>query len=264
MHYGAMNLPIKPVLEEIEELGKLGFDYIELTMDAPECTPEKILKCKTGIKDLVQTHGLGLIAHLPTFLSIADLYESIRKASVDENLKALEAGVELGIKKYVLHPGTIRGLGKQVKAQANKYADKSLMAILARARELQVAVCLENMFPETHGPTEVHDFETIFSKYNDLKLTLDLAHAHIGTSRNRSAEFIERYPGRLAHVHISDNYGREDNHLPIGAGMIYFGRIFKELKLIGYDDTMTIEVFSRDRDYLKLSREKVSQMWRAA
>ena len=28
MKYGAMNLPTKPVVGEIEELGKLGFDYI--------------------------------------------------------------------------------------------------------------------------------------------------------------------------------------------------------------------------------------------
>jgi len=264
MKYGAMNLPIKPVIDEFEQLGKLGFDYIELTMDAPECTPEKILKCKNAIKDLIQTYGLGLIAHLPTFISIADLYESIRKASIDENLKALEAGVELGIKKFVLHPGTIHGLGKQVKSQAHRNADKSLMAILSRARELQVTVCIENMFPETHGATEVHDFEDMFLKYNDLRLTLDIAHAHIGTSRNRSSEFIKRFPGRLAHVHISDNYGREDNHLPIGAGMIYFGRIFKELKMIGYDDTMTLEVFSRDRDYLKISRDKTAQLWHDA
>ena len=46
--------------------------------------------------------------------------------------------------------------------------------------------------------------------------------------------------------------------------MIYFGRIFKELKMIGYNETMTLEVFSRDRDYLKISREKVAKMWRAA
>jgi len=264
MKYGAMNLPIKSITEEIEELGKLGFDYIELTIDAPESTPEKILKNKDAINDLLNAYQLELIAHLPTFISIADLYESIRKASIDETTRALEAGVALGITKYVLHPGTIRGLGRQVKNQAHKYADKSLAAIINKAHELQVTLCIENMFPETHGPTEPHDFENTFSKYHELKFTLDIAHAHIGTSKNRSSEFIQRYPEKLRHIHISDNYGKEDNHLPIGAGMIYFGKIFKELKMIGYDDTMTIEVFSRDRDYLKMSREKVAKMWQAA
>jgi sugar phosphate isomerase/epimerase len=37
----------------------------------------------------------------------------------------------------------------------------------------------------------------------------------------------------------------------------------KELKEAPYDDTMTLEVFSRDRDYLKISKEKVKKMWEA-
>jgi sugar phosphate isomerase/epimerase len=36
MLYGAMNFPVHPVLEELEAISKLGFDYIELTMDPPQ------------------------------------------------------------------------------------------------------------------------------------------------------------------------------------------------------------------------------------
>ena len=261
MKYGAMNLPTKPLLQEIEDIGKLGFDYIELTIDAPECTPEKILNDRDRITDLLSSSNLDIVGHLPTFISIADLYESIRQASIDENIKALEAGAAVGIKKFVLHPGTIRGIARQVKDTANKNADKSLAQIIKKANELKVTLCLENMFPETHGPTEPFEFEKIFSKYPELRFTLDIAHAHIGTNRNRSPEFIKRFASKLFHVHMSDNYGREDNHLPIGAGMIYFGRIFKELKMIGYNETITLEVFSRDRDYLKMSKSKAMQMW---
>jgi sugar phosphate isomerase/epimerase len=237
MKYGAMNLPTKPIVEEIEVLGKLGFDYIELTIDAPEATPEIIQKDRNRIKEVLSNHQLEIIGHLPTFISIADLYESIRKASIDENIKALEAGVEVGIKKFVIHPGTIRGMGRQVKDKANKYAEKSLSTIFKKADELNVTLCIENMFPET------------------------IAHAHIGTKKNRSPEFIRRYADKLSHLHISDNYGRDDSHLPVGAGMIYFWKIFKELKMTGYDETMTLEVFSRDRDYLKISKNKIKQMW---
>ena len=49
MKFGAMNLPIKPVVDEINALGKLGFDYIELTLDAPEATPDKLLRNKDEI-----------------------------------------------------------------------------------------------------------------------------------------------------------------------------------------------------------------------
>jgi len=261
MKYGAMNFPTKSVVEEIKELGKLGFDYIELTIDAPEATPEVILKEKDRIKEALSTYQLEVMGHLPTFLSIADLYKSIRNTSINEYIKALEAGVALGIKKFIIHPGTIRGLGKQVKHKAHKYADESLAIIISKAAELKVALCIENMFPEIHAPTEPSEFEKIFLKHPDLKLTLDIAHAHIGTKKDRSPEFIRRYADKLSHIHISDNYGKEDSHLPIGVGMIDFRKIFKELNTIGYDETMTLEVFSRDRDYLKMSLDKIKQMW---
>jgi sugar phosphate isomerase/epimerase len=35
----------------------------------------------------------------------------------------------------------------------------------------------------------------------------------------------------------------------------------KALKGIGYNDTITLEVFSRDRDYLKMSRKKMEEMF---
>ncbi len=264
MKYGAMNLPTRPILEEIEAIGKLRFDYIELTIDAPESTPEKILKQQDDIRDLLSSCRMEVVGHLPTFISIADLYESIRQVSIEENFKALEAGVAIGIKKFVIHPPTIRGLGRQVKDKAKKYGEKSLEAIINKANELKVILCIENMFPETGGPVDPNEFDAFFSKHPELRFTLDVAHAHIGTKKNRSSAFIKRFAGKLLHLHISDNYGRDDAHLPIGAGMIFFWRIFKELKMIGYNETMTLEVFSRDRDYLKISRDKIRQMWESA
>lgn len=261
MKYGAMNLPTKSIIKEIEELGKLGFDYIELTIDAPEATPEIILKDKDRIKETLSAHQLEIMAHLPTFLSIADLYKSIRNTSINEYIKALEAGTALGIKKFVIHPGSIRGLGKQVKHKATKYADESLALIVSKAAELNVTLCIENMFPDTFSPTEPHEFEKFFLNHPELRFTLDIAHAHIGTKKDRSTEFIRRYAEKLSHIHISDNYGKEDSHLPIGVGMIDFRKIFKELNNIGYDESITLEVFSRDRDYLKMSLDKIKQMW---
>ena len=36
MLYGAMNYPVWPVLQEMEAISELGFDYVELAMDPPE------------------------------------------------------------------------------------------------------------------------------------------------------------------------------------------------------------------------------------
>jgi len=261
MKYGAMNFPIKPLLREVEEIGEMGFDYVELTMDPPEATPQKILGQKRVILEVLHRYGMGIMGHLPTFVWTSDLYESLRRASLQENFEALEAAAELGIEKVVLHPGFITGLGKFVIDKAKGHAMESLEAILKKAVNLQITLCIENMFPQAHFLIQPHEFHPVFETFPEIRLTLDIGHANLGGGKNQSSEFIRLYGYRIGHVHANDNFGKEDSHLPIGAGIIDFERIMRELKEAQYDETITLEVFSRDRDYLKISKEKIKRMW---
>jgi sugar phosphate isomerase/epimerase len=261
MKYGAMNFPVKPLLQEIEEIGKLGFDYVELTMDLPEAAPQKVLTQKKSILNLLNRYKMGITGHLPTFVWTSDLYDSLRKASLQENLEALEAAAELGIEKVVLHPGYITGMGKFVIDKAKRYGLDSIEAILKKANSLGMTLCIENMFPQANFLTQPHEFQEVFEIFPEIRLALDIGHANLGGDRNRAIEFIQRYGYRIGHIHANDNFGKEDNHLPIGAGIIDFDRIIKALKQTSYDETMTIEVFSKDRDYLRISKEKMKKIW---
>jgi sugar phosphate isomerase/epimerase len=263
MKYGAMNFPIKPLLQEMEEIGKMGFDYVELTMDPPEATPQKILRQKRSIREILNRYGMGIVGHLPTFVWTSDLYESLRRASLQENFDALEAGAELGIGKMVLHPGYITGLGKFLLDKARGYGMESIETILKKAGSLGITLCIENMFPQTHFLSNPHEFQEVFEVFPELRLNLDIGHANLGGRKNKSLEFIQRYGYRIGHVHANDNFGKEDNHLPIGAGTIDFEKILKELKQTQYNETITLEVFSKDKDYLKISQEKIKRMWEA-
>ena len=40
MQFGAINFPIRPLIDEIRSIAALGFDYIELAMDSPEASPQ--------------------------------------------------------------------------------------------------------------------------------------------------------------------------------------------------------------------------------
>jgi len=258
-----MNFPIKPLIQEIEEIGEMGFDYVELTMDPPEATPQKILAQKKPIQDLLHRYGMGIIGHLPTFVWTSDLYESLRKVSIQETLDALEAGVELGIEKVVLHPGYISGLGKFILDKAKGYGMESIKTLLNKATSLGMTLCIENMFPQAHFLSKPHEFQEVFESFPDLRLALDIGHANLGGGKNKSSEFIHQYGYRISHIHANDNFGKEDNHLPVGAGIIDFEKILKELNEAQYDETLTLEVFSRDREYLKISKDKIKRIWEA-
>ncbi len=261
MLFGAMNFPIKPVMGELESIAELGFDYLELTMDPPQAHHSLVREQQLQIIKSLERHQLDIVCHLPSFLSIADLTNSIRNASVKETIDSLIAASDVGAMKVVLHPWYITGLGALVPDKARKYGLDGLEAIVEKADRLGLTLCLENMFPKAGSLTDPDDFVEVLEKFPSLKLTLDVGHAHIGRRRgHRTLEFIERFGPRISHIHASDNFGKEDSHLPIGAGNIDFRKIFKALKRIGYDQTITLEVFSRDRGYLKESRDKLSAL----
>ena len=258
-----MNFPIKPLQMEIEEIGEMGFDYVELTLDPPEATPQKILAQRRAIQDLLRRYGMGITGHLPTFVWTSDLYESLRKASIQETLDALDAGSELGIEKVVLHPGYITGLAKFVSDRAKGYGMESIGAILKKATSLGITLCIENMFPQANFLSAPYEFQEVFQSFPEIRLALDIGHANLGGGKNKSSEFIHQYGYRIGHVHANDNFGKEDSHLPIGVGVIDFERILRELNEAQYDETLTLEVFSKDREYLKISKEKIKRIWEA-
>ena len=262
MLYGAMNSPLRPVLDEVKAVAALNFDYLELTMDPPHAGPETIQRLKQEIRKALKEHDLGLVCHLPTFVSAADLTERIRRASVDEVLACLEVAAEIEPLKIVLHPPYVVGLGAFVPELAKTRAMESLETIMDKSAELGLRVCLENMFPRTQWLTNPEEFVDLLAKFPTLNLTLDVAHANLGdTGEKKCLRFIEMFPDRIGHLHVSDNFGKEDLHLPIGAGIIDFPEVVKALKATGYNDTMTLEVFSRDREYLKISKRKMAEMF---
>ena len=261
MLYGAMNSPVKTLLGEIETIGEMGFSFVELTMDAPEAHYSIVDAQMEAILERLGHFDMGLVCHLPTFVSTADLTEGIRRASIEEVMFSLEVAAVLQPLKVVLHPSYIRGLGAMVRETAEGYALRSLEAIVEKAHGLGLCLCLENMFPEARWLVDPEEFVEILAKFPTINLTLDTGHANIqDLEGTRCLRFIEMFPDRIGHIHASDNFGREDSHLPIGAGSANFPAITKALRGIGYNDTVTLEVFSKDRDYLKVSREKFMSM----
>lgn len=89
-----------------------------------------------------------------------------------------------------------------------------------------------------------------------VEYTLDVGHAnldiHIGELRNRPwkydqckyssvAEFIKEECGLITNIHVHDNHGKEDEHLPAGEGNINFPEIISVLKDKGYKGPLTME-----------------------
>lgn len=261
MRFGAMNFPVNPVVDEIENIARLGFDYLELAMDPPMAHHLVIAGQQAAIAKRLKKHTLGLICHLPTFLSTADLSDAIRQASLKEMLQSLDVAAQLGARKVVLHPSMVFGMGGFVLDTVKEHALDFIGTMVAAAQRLGVTICLENMMPRNMLGVEPGYFVEIFKEFSSLKLTLDTGHANIGDpSGSRLNKLLSRLGDRLGHIHVSDNLGRYDDHLPVGSGTVQFPSLIDKLKKSGYDDTLTLEVFVDDRQMLVDSRERIQKL----
>ncbi|MCL4519387.1 MAG: sugar phosphate isomerase/epimerase [Thaumarchaeota archaeon] len=117
---------------------------------------------------------------------------------------------------------------------------RALKEIVEYGRKNSVAINMENL-SET-----AEDLEPVLSEVPDLGLTLDVGHANLGGSENKSIAIIERFGKLIRHVHLHDNYGgnssADDLHLPLGDGTVDFRAIMTSLMSAGYDGTLTLEV----------------------
>jgi len=265
MKYGAMNFPIKPVMDELKKISDLGFDYFELSLDPPCAHYASILEMENEIAMALEQYSMDIICHLPSFVYTADLCPAIRDISLKEMIHSLKTAARIGAKKAVLHPSFISGLGLFVMETAKEYAHESLGAIVKEAARLEIDLCFENMYPGYNSFFDPRHFQKIFQDFPSLKMCLDTGHGNIDDPYNtRLFEFVQKIPDKIGHVHVSDNCGKKDDHLGVGQGNINFEKFITQLTRSGYNDTITLEIFSENtRDVLD-SREKISSMVKLA
>jgi sugar phosphate isomerase/epimerase len=96
----------------------------------------------------------------------------------------------------------------------------------------------------------------------ELGLHLDVGHANLLVAQSTVGELLAAYGTRLRHVHLHDNKGgAADLHLPLGTGSVDVRSAVRTLQALGYDGTITLEVFTPDRHHLAYSRDRLQQIW---
>jgi len=128
---------------------------------------------------------------------------------------------------YTIHPGFWSPIGLLDREGVYRAVHESLKAIERVSIDTGVKVGFENMpdMPVTMGKTP----EDLFAMLNgfEIDVCFDVGHAH--TSGTIEA-FLE-YADRFVNVHIHDNRGQYDEHLPIGSGTLDFKRVLRALKI---------------------------------
>lgn len=244
---GAMNIPQRDVLKEIAWISKNGFDFIDLTIEPTKAGNFDVPKVKKALSE----SGLQIVGHTTPFLPFILPVPALRHACLGEFYRCADIFSKLGAKLINIHPSYLMPFHTPLeKIEANVLFFSEFANI---AEKFGLVPMIENF---TSPFDNVPVFREIFRALPHVKMHLDIGHANIRQEENQAEAFFRAFGKRIAHIHVSDNKGEDDDHLPLGCGNIDWADVARVLKRNKYSGTVTIEVFSPDRDYLLLSRDK--------
>ena len=161
-------------------------------------------------------------------LSICEVERVRRIEAMDEFKRAIDVAEDLPFPRMVMHMGGTRETADPRKRDA---AFSSLEHLILHARHLGVTICVENTTSEMGDPAYLREFvdET---RLTGLRFNFDIGHAYLadGPAEERIEKSFAPLRDLVVGVHVHDNRGEKDEHLPPYEGAIDWSAAIKTLK----------------------------------
>jgi len=249
-----------------------GFDGLEVIAEGSQSlgSEEEESEFKKKLMEIHETTSLEISLHAPlSDINIASVNDGIWRESVRQVKQSIALAHEF-VSICVVHPGSLSPLSVQMPEYALERQKEALREICAFASEFGICVAVENMTPEEmllcRKPEELFRLVSAVDAEN-IGICLDVGHAYTtGTLQEflkicRSGGVGECESGaaaKVVHVHVSDNFGRNDEHLALGRGSINWREVFASLK--GFEGIVVTEMrsFEEGVESLRFLRKLLS------
>src|SRR5260370_15503074 len=226
--------------ELLEQIAGAGFQGIEIF-----CTRSHFkYSTKTEIQAMagaLEANHLELASlHAPTSrdvsamresgtpLSICEVERVGRVEAVDELKRVIDVAEDLPYARLIFHMGGSREMADPRKRDA---AFSTLEHLILHAPHAGVTICGENTTSEMGDPAYLRAFvdET---RLTGLRFNFDIGHAHLAElpEDQRLENNFSPLRDLVSAVHLHDNHGEKDEHLPLFHGTIDWPAAIKLLK----------------------------------
>ncbi len=225
----------------LDFIENLGIEYAELVHQYP---------AEFIDSEILESYSLKYSIHAPFMdVNISSPQDQSRLNSIAQIKSSIDLANEINAEAVVVHPGLISFLAnKYFKKGVYEFANESIKEIGDYAKNLGVMATIENMPNfESMIYQNIADLNQLLVE-NEMQMTLDIGHAnHVGYAPD------EMIFDSIKHVHVHDNLGDDDSHLPLGEGSIDLKYIINTLESKNYDGIYILEV--NDYDSIKKSYE---------
>lgn len=222
----------------IHQTKAIGFDTIDIFADPLE----------TGVKErlLIQREcdkaGLPIVSVACVAVGLIDFNPSVQRFHMERCRKYLDFVLELGAKNLLLVLGEYIW-ERQIIPPAEQWrtAVDCTRALGQYASDLGVEIALEL---EPFKLSLLNNVDTMVAFIDEVnqpavRANIDISHLVLSGIK---AEELRRLKGKAIHVHISDCDGKVHGDLPPGRGVVPFEPYLREIKALGIDGAVSIEL----------------------
>lgn len=232
------------LLDCLEPIRSSGFSMIEVVF-SPAHLDYKNQHAVRVAAARIQELGMEAYSFHAPFapeIDISSPDEACRANAMREILVAVEAAAALGVHYFVIHPGPenadIPSREERLIRIENVVA--VLNQVATRCAELGIRCVLENKLPHLLFGNS-NDIVWILAalETTEVGACLDTGHAYLAGDLYNLVYKLAPY---LRMLHVHDNKGQSDEHLPPGDGNIDWASLLKELVQTRFHGAMILEI----------------------
>ena len=198
---------------------------------------ESMKKALFNFKGEISLHGFLFD------LSVVSLDPLIREVSIKRFQQSLDAAKYLGAKTVVFHTGYNAFLNHSMYRLMFKEKFTAFWKTFVKQFEYTgITAVIENV--QEKSPDFILDVIKEVNSPN-LKISLDTGHVNIH-SKIPVVEWIQTYNKNLYHMHIHNNYGKDDSHNTLLKGTINIQEVFSTIKNLKLNPKIVFEIFDKD------------------
>jgi sugar phosphate isomerase/epimerase len=232
----------------IRKTKELGFDTIDIFADPLEIDVRE----RRLIRDECRRQQLPIVSVCCVAVGLIDFNSSVQRFHVSRTKAYLDLVYELDAKNLLLVLGEYIW-NREVIPPADQWQTAldncRLLADHAESLGVQIALELEPFPLSLLNSVERMVAFLDEADHPALKSNIDVSHLHLARV---GPEEIRKLRGKAIHVHLSDCDGKVHGDLPPGRGVVDFPPYLREIKSLGIDGAISIELeYSPDPDKIE-------------